>query len=453
DQQVFCEVLKSKLQFAAAGLLLLSACDSPTSPTMSVPNKLARPAALTVGTCAMQDTTNEAINFKPYWSCSKVISFSASDAQVHPLIVQAATAWQDRLGEFANQGIPQFYLSVASSGEDVEVVVEANSSGEKWCGSTAPIAGVRERITITTSNCNGNTDSRVNILRHEMAHVLGWTSQAHKPTGAAGHSDACMIVLPADISHVNSSVCDHEIEGLLYRYSLRSDIDQSHFWDRDFGTGTSTNKADRSITTNATLQLTAGSFLWPTGSESWPTSSQSWTSNNPGVATVTHPGLVSPVANGTTYIRVTPAASPSGGYLRNDFLDRGDSIKVTVAIPVDTFLRVNDITFPRSLPIIVADSFNLTALVAGDGGTGASVSWVILYSTGVLPNDSTAFGANTYFLRVPTGSYRITAKAYPKQANKIGARAEVDLTVCPGPGGNYIRVPTGSGGTDAVAGC
>ncbi|MEO5798666.1 MAG: hypothetical protein ABIZ70_12505 [Gemmatimonadales bacterium] len=402
----------------------------------------------------MQSTSNEAIDFKPYWDCNELITFSSSESDVRTDINLAAAAWQPRLTPFANDGIPQFGLSASSGGGDVEVVV-ANSTGIKWCGSTDPISGGRKRITLTTINCNGNTDNRVNILRHEMAHVLGWTSGAHKPTGAAGHSDACMIVLPTDISHVNSSVCDHEIEGLLYRYSLRSDIDETHFWDRDFVTGTTTNRDDRSITTNSSLQLTAGSFVWPGGGGSWPTSAQSWTSNNNSIATVAHPGLVSPITNGTTYIRVSPTDTPSGFYLPYLLLSRGDSIKVTVAIPVDTFLRVNDITFPRSLPIIVADSFNLTALVAGDSGTGASVSWVILYSTGILPNDSTAFGGSTtYFLRVPVGSYRITAKAYPRKGTKTGSRAEVDLTVCPAPGGGQlIKLQAPGEGTDAVQGC
>lgn len=245
---------------------------------------------------------------------------------------------------------------------------------------------------------------------------------------------------------------------MLARYSVRSDIDPANFWNRDFAFGTNTDRNDRTLGTNGTVQLTAGAFIWPNASEPWPTGTQLWSSNTPSVATVSGTGFVSALANGTTFIRVNATANPASGYLPYRLLDRGDSIKVTVSIPVDTFLRVNTINIPRSLPIHVADSFNLTAEIAGDGGQGGvTVSWVILYSNGVLPNDSTAFlGSTTYFLRVPVGSYSITAKAYPKQGTKVGSRAEVDLTVCPAPGGGgqAIRVPVEPGDdNDAVGGC
>lgn len=431
-------------------------CDSGlTTPPNDSPGRQFE-ANISTGTCTKQSETYETIDFKPHWDCYKLISISASDQGVRAEAGRSAELWQTRLSEYANIGIPQFSPSVSTSGGDVEIEIESGASGTKWCGSTSPIAGHRKRITLTTFNCNGNTDSREHILVHELAHALGWTSGAHKPANGTGHSDQCAAVLPSDTTRVNTSVCEHEIEGILYRYSLRADIDETHFWDRDFITATGTNKAEQTLGANGNVQLTAGGFFWPGGNEAWSTSNQLWYSNNDAVARVSHPGLVSAVATGTTYIRVVAQENPSGRYLPFWLVNRGDSIKVTVSIPVDTFLRVDSITIPRTLPIHVADSFNLGAFVAGDGGQGGvSLSWVIVYSSGILPNDSTAFGGiTTYFLRVPTGSYRITAKAYPKQGSKIGSRTEVDLTVCPLPGGGQsIRIPVPGDGTDAAQGC
>ncbi len=403
-----------------------------------------------------QSETDQTLFFKPFWRCSQRISLSATDLDVRRYADAAVTVWRARLSQYADVGLPQFDVVTQGSGGDVDVVsASPSTTAANWCGQTDPISGVpRKRITLRATNCNGNKDTQQNILIHELAHALGWTSGAHTAGDAAGHSDQCAVVLPSDnLNRVNTSVCPHEIEGILYRYSIRTDIDLAHFWDRDFVLGTSTDRTERTLGAGGTVQLSAGAFSWNGGSEPWPAETQQWSSNNPSVAQVGWPGFVTAVANGSTYIRVSAMANPAGHYLPYWLLDRGDSIKVSVVIPVDTFLRVNTIDFPRTLPIQVADSFDLTAAVAGDGGQGGvTLSWVIRYSNGILPNDSTAFqGGTTYFLRVPTGSYRITARAYPKQGSKVGAPAEVALTVCPVPGQYLLAVP--GHGTDAVQGC
>lgn len=93
-------------------------------------------------------------------------------------------------------------------------------------------------------------------------------------------------------------------------------------------------------------------------------------------------------------------------------------------------------------PIKVAGTYPLSSVIA-NGVAPFQVQWTVHYSSGLLPDVNTSFGANALNMEVPDGSYAITVRATPREVTylRTGTAIQVDFPVC-----------TGGGGGDLVAG-
>jgi subtilisin len=110
-------------------------------------------------------------------------------------------------------------------------------------------------------------------------------------------------------------------------------------------------------------------------------------------------------------------------------------------------------------PIKTAGTYTLTATV-GNGLPPYSVKWDIVYSNGVRPNVSTAYGSASYSLVVPNGSYSISVTATPKENTwlRVGSPLIRTFPVCTGTSAPQpLLASSAPGGGDpvpnAISGC
>jgi subtilisin len=107
-------------------------------------------------------------------------------------------------------------------------------------------------------------------------------------------------------------------------------------------------------------------------------------------------------------------------------------------------------------PIKVAGSYPISAAISY-GIAPIGVQFFVHYSNGVLPDNTTGFGANGYSLDVPAGSYTITVRMTPKESTylRLGNTVQFDIPVCTEGGGGgdlAARMSNGAGTAPLLGG-
>lgn len=407
-------------------------CVNPVVPEMDEgqPASAARPA---LSSC----TKGSFAGFSAYWDCGNPITIRDNTGTAGPNLSVAVDAWNAKIFASGITGMPYFqYVTTLTA--DVSVV--GASGGEVWCD-----ASTNTTITLYSgSSCDSytNSDTRLNVLIHALAHVYGWPSNTHKK-GESGASDHCAIHLPDDGS-INPTVCAHEIEGAAAAYGLRT-LDDETFWETPFATGFAGAFGNQTITVGGTHQYSLSWEIDGQGSTAGPVAFQSL--NTP-VATVSSSGLVTGVSVGSASISATSGSSTT--YLRTfAFENQPVSATVTVNPAPLVDLVVQDITVDASLPLFNYGDRTWTAVMGSGDTTGVSYRWVVEYSWSSPPDsvfvpvrsssDSALaspwgyppFAARTWQGTVTNGSYNIRVKVWPARGDSVGMPAIRDFPVCP----------------------
>ncbi len=359
-------------------------------------------------------------------------------------------------------------ILAASQGGGV-VTVTVTGTGSAYCGVTDVDGNSRPTIVTiipaTSSSCNNlNRGSLVNAIKHELAHVLGY-SNVH----AGGPRDAqypftlnCVTFLPkaAEGNFIPEGICHHEVEPIFRAYA-GTNLD-AFFFNQPLiiGTDVYPTLVD-SLAPQNTVQLSLSA--WRTDDPSAANLSKGWgdhyvVSSDASRATVTSTGLVTGVATGTAMIRLLPSSgTPSGFTMWTPFLELGDSVIVAVKVPTPLPLQVTSITFSES-PVVTPGGHTATAALSDPAAPGP-VSWQIISS--LTPNQTTlATGPSVSFSVPASASYRLTFIA---SVNGFDTTEYLFVCTGAGGGGDQFSPPppsdqrktgkSGGGETDAVGGC
>jgi hypothetical protein len=251
-------------------------------------------------------------------------------------------------------------------------------------------------------------------------------------TGAASH---CVMNLPEDLS-INSTICVHEIEGVLAGFNLVP-YDFSSFFSTPFVVGANPLQS-RTLQIGDTTTLAPGALRLELGGVVPGTEgAYSWTTSNSQVASVSSSGFVTAVGSGSATIRATP--NPGSGYLRaHPFRTVGQTATITVPPPPPQILL-------DEVPVYNAGWHTLTYVRDTIPGT---LYWTIDDSrtTTVDPDSYYTTAGWTLSIYIEPGSYTLTVSAWGVQQT---------FPVCTY-GSEQLRAPGGGKApptTDAVEGC
>jgi hypothetical protein len=385
-----------------------------------------------------------------HWGCYKVIKIGGPSAIVSPAIAE----WNAALMPDSFPGLPRFQY--ASSGADIEVIVDGSGSG-LYCGDTFVVDSHFVHLkqhTPVGSPCSTNWSDAITTLKHELGHVLGYQSGAHKIP-----PDYCTFLLPDDNS-INGTVCQHEVEGVLSMYGFRAPLNaDSNFWTKPIVTGLTTSPGGVSIQVGDSQLVSVTQFKFDRQDGALPvgvgSALFSWNVKDPTIAAVSASRYVRGLKAGTTRLIISnPSPFPSTYQKGARFGGWGHEIPVTVTAATGGF-RVSALNGPAT-PITTAGSYSLAATVVNPPTGTITIRWVVAYSNAVLDTVDTGFGPNSYALQVPAGSYRIRVTATPRVGTTTGGAIILDYPVCTGQGNeNAPQHASGlpGGGTDAVDGC
>lgn len=152
------------------------------------------------------------------------------------------------------------------------------------------------------------------------------------------------------------------------------------------------------------------------------------------------------------YNRLTTEAVDRGAPGKDNFYGYGSLDALAAVVPEPRATGVSGCPSP----ITTAGTCTLTASLAN--GVGPFLyKFNVSYSNGVLPTDSTSFGANSYILHAPAGSYLITVTVTPKEngvRTRMGFPGIFNIPVCTGGGGQQVAALNGTGAhPNTVGGC
>lgn len=436
-------------------------------------------AASVLGSCAK----GSFLTFDAHWDCVETVKVFGSTPFIKARLSGPVSSWNSAIQATGEFTAPSFTTTETLS--EASATVTGVSGGTDFCGSWFPAINTLVVENENDGNCGTkpNRGSFHDMLTHEMAHVWGWEggdNLGHN-VGVPGVSDHCALALPA--SGLNTNICDHNIEGGLAGYGLRS-FPSENFWSTPFVTGHngSASFAAVALRSGNTQPVQLGSFVKERGG----TVGAGWdiVSSAPAVATMSGAGVITALDTGIATITVTPAAG-SGFFLTSAFAASSRSVHVTVTAQPLAPLVVRDISINTSLPITLAQTYQWTASLDAGNPAGITYRWVFEYSDttppdsifvpGRLPNDSTPWiktssplikfvgVGNTQSRTVHLGDYTIWVKVWPIRDGIAGSPAAREYSVCASEsgGGNDLhaapetsvksgKVPPE---TDAVEGC
>ncbi len=376
-----------------------------------------------------------------------------------PAIQNAIAVWNSALAHPVLPGVPR--LAWTGGGSPDVLVVKADSgllSSEIWCGGTnAPPT----EITMVT-NCANHSATFQTTLIHEMSHVLGFTSVTLETESSPTN---CVIHLGTE-NHVNSSVCQHELDFIYGAYGYLS-INTTTFWGKPIVTGFVGLPDSVTLVKGDSLAVTATQLRFArqlTGNQPLGSTSISWSSDNVQVAdrlaSIGATTWITGEGVGTTTIRAGIGSGLSSLYQRGGVMTHaGQEIAVTVTPAPTGPFKASSISGPAT-PVTGAGTYPLTATVVNPppGGT-LEVRWQVTYSNDSLGPFDTGYGPNAYSMQVPAGSYNIRVTATPRSNLGNGYFQGIgtirDFPVCTGVGGGGgdLAASEAGGGSDAVEGC
>ena len=355
--------------------------------------------------------------------------------------------WQAKLIQGTSTGAPRLVPAVSG-----EVTVYVLGSGSSYCGQTE-LGGLSQKpdsVIIRAANggaCNNvNTGTLAITIRHELAHVLGWSNQHGGGNARTALTADCTTFLPragVEGSFIPTGVCYHEVEPIFRAYTQESL--ETFFYSTPIIYETDVYpKLIDSLAPQATRQLNVSAWRWNDPSSSAP--SRGWTdhsvsTSSASIATISSTGLVTGVGSGTAIIWLSPSnpTPPAGATFWTPFRDRGDSVKVVVMPPTPLPLQVTAITFMQSPATTPGD--HVATAVLSDPSSSATVAWRVVSS--LAQADTVRSTGSTVTVTVPAdASYRITFIA---SAN--GFHTYQDLPICTQQGGGeqcavWGRVPS-----------
>lgn len=383
------------------------------------------------------------------WHCWAVIQIGGP-ADRASAIQTAIARWTAATENPAVAGFPRVRYTAGVG--DVQVIVVG--SGSLWCGGTPS-----PPVTVTmTTNCPNYKADFTTVLTHELAHVFGYDESLESADTVPDH---CALHLPS-----SGSPCQEEIEYLYAGYGFRDPASASDLWWLKIVTGILGVPATLTLQEGQTYALSPTEFYLgrqPEVTEPLGGAPIDWTSDDHSIAVATSgPGVITAVQAGTTIIRGRPYGLPAGLTLGSIMAAVGQPIAVTVtpAPPPGGGFRVTSID-GITPPVKVAGTYYLSASVANKPAGSLQIAWKVVYSTAPQDTLRTSFGANSYALNVPAGSYSIRVYATPRSGSgnswTVGADAAQDFPVCTGGGGGggggEFVAAQGGGDTDAVGGC
>jgi hypothetical protein len=392
-------------------------------------------------------------------------------------------AWDDALAATGINGIPSFTTTTDQGQADVTVT--GVSSGTTFCGQFNDNTKVLTVYNAATPDCNNfaNTGGISELLTHELGHVVGWAGGTHAGHngGVSGVSDHCALALPSS-GGFNTTICHHNIEGVLAGYGLRS-LSSTYYWQTPFVVSHNgpTSFSPISLEEGEADTLQLGTFFKERGG----TLPGSWStySSDASVATVSS-GIITAVDSGSAIITIAP--STGSGYFLTSILEASSrTVQVTVTPQAPAALVVQDITINTSLPITTTGVRQWTAVVGSGSTAGMSFRWVFEYSDNSPPDsvfvparqsgdpgspwikppppDTVYVGAaQSVSQSVHEGDYTIWVKVWPIRNGVAGSPAAREYSVCTSQGGGDDLRATpeqqpksggGGGETEAVEGC
>ncbi len=458
-------------------------CAETTTGPDEVESNLNQPiaAASVLGSCSK----GSFLTYDAHWDCVETVKIFGSTSFIQGRLSGPVSSWNGAIQATGEFTAPSFTTTETLS--EASATVTGVSGGTDFCGSWFPAINTLVVENENDGNCGTkpNRGSFHDMLTHEMAHIWGWAggdNTGHN-LGVTGISDHCTLALPA--AGLNTDICDHNIEGGLAGYGLRS-FPTETFWSTPFVTGHNGTASFPAVTLQAgntrTVQL--GSFVKERGG----TVGAGWAivSSDAGVATMSGSGVISAIGTGTATITVTPTTG-SGFFLTSAFAASSRSVQVTVTAQPLAALVVQSITFDYSLPVTTAGSFEWEAEIGSGSAAGMTYRWVFEYSDHTPPDsifiparqsgdtvvpwivpppypDTIYVGAAKRQTRqIHPGSYTIWVKVWPIRNGIAGAPDAREYSVCTSAdgGGEAFHAepmsPTKSGKlppeTDAVEGC
>jgi hypothetical protein len=311
------------------------------------------------------------------------------------------------------------------------------------------------------TTCANHAATFQTTLIHELSHVLGYTSATLETQTSPTN---CVIHLGTG-NHVNSSVCQHELEYIYAAYGYLS-INTTTFWGKPVVTGF-VGLPNSMALVEGDSQLVAATGLQfgrqLTGNQPLGSASVSWSTENDQVARPTSTSGGSAYVKGTGAGSTTVRAKVSSGlnslYQRGAVMTHaGQEIAVTVTPAPTGPFKATSISGP-STPVTAAGTYPLAANIVNLPGGTLEVRWQVTYSNDSLGPFDTGYGPNAYPMQVPAGSYNIRVTATPRSNLGNGYFQGIgtirDFPVCTGGGGGGgdLAASEAGGGSDAVEGC
>lgn len=467
------------------------ACTEPGIAPTTVDAPVERPmlAASAMSSCSPGTFRNT--EFVGSWLCLQNVSLYGGSQLLRENLPGAVAAWDAALQATGQTFLPRFLPAEAPVA--ATTIVNGPNTGTEFCGSVSPSKAFTV-VNETDPACatNNNRGPLLDLLIHEMAHYVGWAGGFHTGhnNGIAGVSDHCTLALPST-GGLNTTICHHNVEGVVAAYGLRTLSNPSSFWSTPFVvSAVGADLPDTlSLYVDSTATLQPGAFLKERGG----TLTGAWTFQSSDTAVASSfGGMVTAKGIGEATITIRPVEG-SEYYLTSAFRASTRTVPVVVTEPPPpppeppADLVVYDISVNTALPITSAGTYQWTAVIGPGNPAGISYRWVIEYSDASPPDsvfiparhpddpgspwvmpmipESDYIGVGQSVSQpVHLGSYTIRVKVWPIRGGSVGAPSVRDFPVCPPGQGNdlhgggvlfgskYTGKKSGPG-TNAVEGC
>lgn len=403
-------------------MILISAC-SPVSES----DQLVGPGALTevspistanIGICnGVFDDVDPSCN-GTYAQIGLVAAGPGAGPEALAAIAGAIGPWQLYLRPGETLGVPQVFSGARS--KTISVIFPSGPVGDV-CGTTPAPGGVITTIVLTPAASCGSiqTGPRDVVIRHEVAHVLGW-DQGHGGDPARNssitgpYSGRCTTFIHKSKNDgpIPPNVCPHEVEVINRAYTDGWSANQNGLYDQEILMKTDA-LSTKSVDVGGSAMIAAPHWVsWPSDQMVSRTQNDvGWTVVPSTRASVTDEGLVtgSQVGAGLVWLRAKSAA-PAGYAMWTPFRLRGDSVVLTVTTPPPVALQVSDIVVRNAstdqivaLPITAAGEYAIDAVVIGTP-TWTRIDWAVIDSRS--PNDTTVATTQAPSVRQLFSAYR-----------------------------------------------
>lgn len=424
--------VRGSLSFHFLATVLLVGCSDGIDPTRSqvdTPESQAPRLSASMMSGDPCPYVNDYSFHRDCWSAGQTIQLKVP-SELQNEMNEAVGDWNQYLTQHSSA--PRFSVSTSFG----SVVVLATGSGQAgWCGNYSE---TRDTIFMRRT-CSGHTGSFAATMKHELAGLLGWSEEenfeGNPDRFSPGMTTMCTVFLPGKDGGapkiINSEVCAHEADGVILEYAgLAATIPVGfEFFHDSIYMHVRMLPHDATINLGDSLKIVADTFYSGAfggggggGGDPWllggfghipiakPTNGAViWGSKNSAVASHRGGGWFRGEAPGTTWVRAQPSGSASTKtrwWL--PFLERGDSVMVTVAAPPPPppppFVVTAD-----EMPIHNAGTRTFTAHI---GDASSDIVWLIddSRSTGTMYEDTVTTTGRTLLWGVTYGSYNLRFK-------------------------------------------